>query len=945
MISLLNRWKRSPGGPTDASCFMRVLESSSSPVNDKVAILHAFNDWNVLVTTWFEVADVLPSIEQCLEDGDFPDPGAAALLVSKVYYCLERYDRALDFALRGNFNVVPAPKTGLGNDSEYVNKIIEVAIDNYKSMRISGKADKISPKLEALIDKIVDRNLSKKEIWYVIALGFETKNLDMIQKAINTMPNELSRRNQTCLLETLNRVVNDGFDRHFRHKVIEMVVKTYLKCPSPDLSKICECYVFTDNSDAAADTILDLLNQGKHSLAYQIAFDLYENASQRFLDRVLHKFGLLESPDPIPMERVHSILNGHETIKAYLDFFVRHNHTDSILLEEIRESIRTASGHNALLISNGLMQYGTTCDDFLRNNLNWVSKATNWNKFNAVASLGVIHHGQESQALKVLDPYLPRDGSIEGFGFKEGGAMFAYGLIHARHGDATAMSTLAQWLKSAEAEPVRHGSCLGYGVAGLGSSSSSAYEKIREVLQRDEAVSGESAGIAMGLIMAGNLNEAVFTELKQYSIDTQHDKTQRGIRTGLACAAFGLQREAEPWIESAITNKSNPMLRSTGVCMLSMAYAGTGDADVVRRLLEKVATDPNYDVKRYATMGIGFVLSKDPTTCLLYISMLTEHFNGHVRYGAALALGIACASSGNLEAIALLEPMISDKEGFVRNGALMALSLIMCQQTDYTCHKVPGFRKQLLKKITEKNEDSLVKFGAIISQGILDIGGQNAAILMHNSDGQVDMASMVGMMCFLHGWFWHTMHFFISLAAKPSCLVLVNENLKIPATEFTCMANSMRFAYPPKTESKKDKDVKKIETVVLSITGKKNAAKKAAAAIEAEKKRNRTASNTNEEEKMEVDKPKKVIDTKPTHKLNNPCRVIPSQREYMTLTDPESYKPVKPLAKGGIIVADYKNTSKPEEIVAEVVSKTHAASTNAPDPKPHSTFEININDY
>ncbi|PIC41822.1 hypothetical protein B9Z55_009110 [Caenorhabditis nigoni] len=970
MLTLLNRWRSQPGGPSNASAFIRVLESPKSSVSDKVLVLKAFNDWDVLVNTWFEVADALPAVEKLLDVTAFPEQSSAALLVSKVYFCLEQYERALEFALRGDFNVVPAPRVGLGNDAEYVNKIIETAIDTYKIMSQQGIA--APQQLRELVDKIVARNLDNREIWYVISLGFETTNLPMIEKAISAMPAELNVKNQTTLVETLNRVVNGAFDRSFRFKVINTVIKTYLKCPSPDMSKICECYVLTDNAESAADTITDLISRNLSTRSYQIAFDLYETASQGFLDRVLRRFEQQEQPaDAKSMEKVHSILKGHETVKAYLDFYVRHNHTDSVLMEEIKENIRTASAHNALLISNGLMQYGTTCDDFLRNNLSWVSKATNWNKFNAVASLGLIHHGQEASAMKVLDPYLPKE-SVEGFGFKEGGAMLAYGLIHAKHGDATAMSTLAQWLKTAENEPVRHGACLGFGIAGLGSSSVSGYEKIREVLQRDEAVSGESAGIAMGLIMAGNLNQEVFNELKQYTVDTQHDKTQRGIRTGLACASFGLQGDAEPYITEAIGAKSNPMLRSTGICMLSMAYAGTGSPDVVRRLLEKVATDPNLDVKRYATIGIGFVLSKDPNTCLSYVSMLTEHFNGHVRYGAAMALGIACAGTGNMEAIGLVEPMISDKEGFVRKGALLSLSLIMCQQTDYTCPKVNGFRKQLLKKIGEKNEDSLVKFGAIIAQGLLDIGGQNAAVSMHNSDGQPDMGSMVGMMCFLHGWFWHSMHFFIALAAKPSCLVMVNENLKIPVLDYVCHANSQKFAYPPRAESKKDKDIKKVETVVLSITGKKNALKKAAAAEE--KKRREAAAAAalhaaaqssssasggaaagaaGEDEKMEVDqqgKPKKEKapekDTKPIHRLCNPARVIPAQRNLITISDLRSYSPMKPLYKGGIIVSDRVDKDREEKLVSEVVAQVSlpASSSNA-ELKPPQPFEINLTDY
>lgn len=77
-----------------------------------------------------------------------------------------------------------------------------------------------------------------------------------------------------------------------------------------------------------------------------------------------------------------------------------------------------------------------------RENLQWISKATNWDKFNAVASLGLIHKvnfskmkinkgnifkGHEKEAKKILDPYLPK-GDQDQYGFKEGGALYAYGL-------------------------------------------------------------------------------------------------------------------------------------------------------------------------------------------------------------------------------------------------------------------------------------------------------------------------------------------------------------------------------------------------------------------------------------------------------------------------------------------------------------------------------------
>lgn len=48
------------------------------------------------------------------------------------------------------------------------------------------------------------------------------------------------------------------------------------------------------------------------------------------------------------------------------------------------------------------MQAGTTSDEFLRQNLDWLSRATNWSKFSATAALGVIHKVNLRIAQKVM---------------------------------------------------------------------------------------------------------------------------------------------------------------------------------------------------------------------------------------------------------------------------------------------------------------------------------------------------------------------------------------------------------------------------------------------------------------------------------------------------------------------------------------------------------------
>ena len=63
-----------------------------------------------------------------------------------------------------------------------------------------------------------------------------------------------------------------------------------------------------------------------------------------------------------------------------------------------------------------------------------------------------------------------------------------------------------------------------------------------------------------------------------------------------------------------------------------------------------------------------------------------------MRYGAALALGIACAGTGLPEAISLLEPLTSDIDDFVCQGALIAMAMVMVQISEASDARAGAFR-------------------------------------------------------------------------------------------------------------------------------------------------------------------------------------------------------------------------------------------------------------
>uniref|UniRef100_A0A0K8V7J3 26S proteasome non-ATPase regulatory subunit 1 n=1 Tax=Bactrocera latifrons TaxID=174628 RepID=A0A0K8V7J3_BACLA len=984
---------------------------------------------NIVDEFWPEISESIEKIEMLHEDRSFPENKLAGMVASKVFYHLGSFEDALTYALgAGDLFDVNAR-------NEYTETIIAKCIDFYIAQRIvfienPKEAKAVDTRLEAIVNRMIQRCLDDGQYRQALGIALETRRMDIFEQSI-MKSDDVAGMLAYAYNVTMSLIQNRGF----RNEVLRCLVGLYRDLGVPDYVNMCQCLIFLEDPLAVAE-VLDKLTrssvEGNNLMAYQIAFDLYESATQEFLGKVLQA---LKETAPIPtalpstfkpqgtnptntedssktasddkpksedsagdaegdakiertieslndsekahqknIEKLISILSGEVTIDLQLQFLIRSNHADLQILRGTKEAVRVSICHTATVIANAFMHAGTTSDQFLRDNLDWLARATNWAKLTATASLGVIHRGHEKDSLGLMQSYLPKETGPSS-GYSEGGGLYALGLIHANHG-ANIIDYLLQQLKDAQNENVRHGGCLGLGLAAMGTHRQDLYEQLKFNLYQDDAVTGEAAGIAMGMVMLGSKNAQAIEDMVSYAQETQHEKILRGLAVGISLTMFARLEEADPLVTSLSTDK-DPVLRRSGMYTIAMAYNGTGSNKAIRRLLHVAVSDVNDDVRRAAVTAIGFILFRTPEQCPSVVSLLAESYNPHVRYGAAMALGIACAGTGLREAIGLLEPMVKfDPVNFVRQGALIASAMILIQHTDQTCPKNSFFRQLYAEVISNKHEDVMAKFGAILAQGIIDGGGRNATLSLQSRTGHTNLQAVVGMLVFTQYWYWFPLAHSLSLAFTPTCVIGLNSDLKMPKMEFKSAAKPSLYAYPAPLEEKKSEEREKVATAVLSIAARqrrreiadkkeednkmeidedskdsKKDDKKMDVDEKVEKKDDKKKKEE-KEKKKEEEKDKDVGDKKKDEKekkekkepepnfeiLQNPARVVRQQLKVVSVAESQSYIPLKDVTIGGIIVLQHTGKSTEQELV-EPVAAYGPKNDDAKEPEPPEPFE------
>ncbi|KAI8327260.1 armadillo-type protein [Blakeslea trispora] len=895
--------------------------------------VYALQQLNTLVDEfWAEISDSIAKIEILYEDTSFSQRELAALVASKVYYNLGELDDSLTFALGAGQSF------DLTETSEYVTTIISKCIDKYIHLRTSVDAlsESIDPRLQDIVERMFQRCADDQEYEQAIGIALESRRLDVIQSIVQ------KKGGQELLSYVLEACMTLVQNLEFRNQVLRLLVDLYKTLKNPDYISISQCLVHLNDSQSCADMLKSLVEQENELMAYQISFDLEENATQEFLSKVAAELPQeaesteeekeTKPKNDTPFKKIKSILSGEESIRLHLEFLYRNNHTDLLILKNTKNALepRNSTYHSAVTFANAFMQAGTTSDEFLRQNLDWLSRATNWSKFSATAALGVIHKGQLSQSMNLLAPYLPQEGVSGNSSYSEGGSLYALGLINANHG-AEVLNYLKSALKDTSDDVIQHGACLGLGVAGMATANASIYEDLKNVLFGDNAVAGEAAGLSMGLIMLGTANLEAIDEMLQYAHETQHEKIIRGLAIGIPFIMYGKEEKADAVIQQLLEDK-DPVLRYGGIYTIAMAYSGTGNNKAIRRLLHVAVSDVNDDVRRAAVTSLGFVLLRNPKQVPRIVQLLAESYNPHVRYGATLALGISCAGTGDLDALELLEPMTKDPVDFVRQGAFMSQAMILIQQTEATNPKVAGVRKMYEKIINDKHEDPMAKFGAVLAQGIIDAGGRNVTISLLSRTGHANMPAIVGMAVFTQFWYWYPLTHMLSLAFTPTAVIGLNKNLDTPRFEFVSNAKASLFAYPPAIKPPSATVVEKVATAVLSTTAK---AKARAKKIEKEKG-----------DQMDKEERKKKKKEENFEILENMARVVPAQLKHIQFKSDSRYSPVKQENVGGIIMLIDKKPEEEEDLLQPRVPAGDATSRAAAEQEaaPFEPFEYPFDD-
>ena len=922
-----------------ATSFLALLQEDDNQMKSL-----ALDKINLLVDQhWPEISDYIRLFKDYFEKNILPNKQKLiALILSKLYYNLEDYTSAVEWALKSEDNF------DIKENSLYVHTILKKMLDQYIEIKKHNFFNRenlklIDNRINNIIENVFNDCIKDNRLYQALGFCVESYDLNRLTIAIESS-NEILKNINFVYDIAQNYVVN----KDYKSVLVDHVLKLLIKHAKRGYMEITSCQFLLNNSDALASTLLTILKEEDPSIAYQICFDLYDNQNPSYLRLLKNKINSINTEKKLGLEdkikNVDDILTGEISRNIILKTLKKYNHFDLKAMEDIMKLVEkgTALENLGVILTNSFCNSHTGNEEFIKKHMDFVTKATNWARFVATASLGAIHMGNTKNSRQLLRNFLP-GGSNASSIYATGGAYYGIGLIHAGTNDQEIMTFLREALNRPgnNKEAVQHGIYLAMGLVAMATHDQGLYEEIREGIYSDDALIGEAAGYAVGLIMVGSKDENAIDDLMKYVHDTQHEKIIRAIAIALALIVYNAGEAADALIEQ-LSREKDPILRYGAMYCIGMAYCGSGNTAMLQKLIKFSVSDVSDDVRRAALINIGFLEIRTPDILfenLKVLSLLSESYNSHVRFGATMAIGIACAGTGKVKPYKVIEPLFTDPNYLVRQAALVASGLIFSQTSLKQEEGIKEYNENLQNILEDKNEHLLIKFGAYVSKGLLNLGGKNCVINLVSNTGETKMKSIIGMCLFTQYYYWFPMIHMLNLSICPTFLYNIDDNLKLPKNyKMLSKAKPSIFAYLKEEEKDKKKKEVKAEAAVLSThTRNKAKAKKTGTLSMVDinsslKKKSSLELNPapsgpipnedvdKKEEEIKIDMSKVEPEEE---ELENPIRILPLQKKFMAEIDTNDFEPIIHGRYSGFVMLKRKRPDvvsvydEPEEKVEE----------------------------
>lgn len=318
------------------------------------------------------------------------------LFASKVYLHVDSLPNSLRYALAASDMI------NMEACDEYTQKIIAKCLDHYTKVCMRG-AEYSAPllsmdvRLEDVVSCIFRKCLDDKHYKLGLKLALKTKRMDMFNKCIKSGDiNEMLLYAKQVTMSTFE-------NRSFRTTVLLSLANLYRK--QNDFISLSQCFISLNDPKSVGQLLKNLIKKSDKKyclMAYQIAIDLFELASQQFLFNVLkclwqkvpsstritktitvvsskvtaiehntkvHPFESIGPNDKYHQEiiqKLTKVLSGKLIIEKNLQFLTRNNHTNMYILNHTKDSAYTNICYTATMIANGFINSGTTYDNFLK---------------------------------------------------------------------------------------------------------------------------------------------------------------------------------------------------------------------------------------------------------------------------------------------------------------------------------------------------------------------------------------------------------------------------------------------------------------------------------------------------------------------------------------------------------------------------------------------------